>query len=129
MRIILSKVTKGFYEFLKGTGMKDPKKNRDKVVKNQIKRKNKPFSDTDFQFQSADLLSGDNQENFSCHPVYAHFASNQVKDFLFSQINEAEIVRSMKEAEESFKAWNKMKKQLEQIKNSEENQISPPFLA
>ncbi|MDP1879480.1 MAG: hypothetical protein Q8K60_00905 [Parachlamydiaceae bacterium] len=109
--------------------MKEPKKQRDKITKNHINRKIKPFVDSDLQLQFPEFSTGHNQD-FSYHPIYSHFVSNQVNECsLFSQINESEIIRSMKEAEESFKAWNKMKEKLEQIKNNEENRISPPFLA
>jgi len=85
---------------------------KEKLSQNLLSRQAKPFIDQNLQLQ---IPGGDSPKGERSHsPIYSHYmGDNPSISYLDSQVNENELYKAIKDAEDSYKAWQIMKEKLE----------------
>lgn len=77
----------------------------------ECKRQTKPFIDQNLQFQHPDWDIPPAQSSYS--PIYTHYIGSSTS-YLPLEVNEADLYEAMKEAEDSYKAWKRLERQLQE---------------
>lgn len=80
----------------------------------QFSRQLKPFIDENLQFQMPSSDTANGQMNNGVCPVYYHYLGNQSPD-VYQEINEKELYYAIREAENSYSAWQKRKDDIAQL--------------
>lgn len=98
------------------------KREREKLSQSKIDRKIKPYIDKDLQIRIPASEQIENNESlnkiYAYSAIYNHFNQQSLKDrisnALLPEINEEEISRAIREAEQAYEAWKRLKNQLKE---------------
>lgn len=90
---------------------------KEKLSQNLLSRQFKPFIDHNLQLQIpiSDFPAG--QICRGASPIYCHYiGDNPSISYLPPEVNERELFKAMKDAEQSYEMWLQMKNQLSNIR-------------
>lgn len=84
---------------------------KEKLSQNLLPRQSKPFIDKNLQLQIPERDKG--HANRSLSPIYSHYIGDSPSlSNIAPQVNEGELYKAMKDAEQSYQAWQEMKEQI-----------------
>lgn len=84
---------------------------KEKLSQNLSARSSKPYIDNNLQMQTPGWE--ESHDSHSNHPIYTHYVGTKPSITSLMIINESEFYRAMIEADNSFKAWQVVKKKIQ----------------